>query len=189
MYQVKFKRKIDGREEHVDFGETNGSFLLYKEYWNKPGKYEIVFTPKLRSVGGKETRFLNNKEVVYKFTVLPDLHPKLILSQRESLLIGVTIMTLLAVISLVTWYIVKSKNQKKISFVYQQKEVSKMQLSSIRSQLNPHFMFNALAGIQNLMNSGRIDEGNRYLGKFARLTRNVLDQSEEISLADEKQLL
>ncbi|WP_293300937.1 histidine kinase [Pedobacter sp. UBA4863] len=70
-----------------------------------------------------------------------------------------------------------------------QKEIAKLQLNSIRSQLNPHFLFNALSGIQNLINKNEIDNANKYLSKFARLTRNVLDDKEQISLAQEKTLL
>lgn len=70
-----------------------------------------------------------------------------------------------------------------------QQQISKLQLNSIRSQLNPHFLFNALSGIQNLMNKNEIDNANKYLSKFARLTRNVLDDKELISLAQEKALL
>ncbi len=70
-----------------------------------------------------------------------------------------------------------------------QKEIAKLQLNSVRSQLNPHFIFNALAGIQNLMNKNEIDNANKYLSKFARLTRNVLDDKELISLAQEGKLL
>ncbi|MEJ2882504.1 sensor histidine kinase [Pedobacter sp. GR22-6] len=71
----------------------------------------------------------------------------------------------------------------------QQKEVAKMKLDAVRSQLNPHFMFNALAGIQNLMNKNDIENANRYLGKFARLTRNVLEAKEQISISEEIGLL
>ncbi|WP_196935723.1 sensor histidine kinase [Sphingobacterium hungaricum] len=70
-----------------------------------------------------------------------------------------------------------------------QKNIVKLQLNSIRSQLNPHFLFNALSGIQNLMNKNEIDNANKYLSKFARLTRNVLDDKERISLSQEKTLL
>ncbi|WAC41688.1 sensor histidine kinase [Pedobacter sp. SL55] len=70
-----------------------------------------------------------------------------------------------------------------------QKEIAKLQLNSVRSQLNPHFLFNALSGIQNLMNKNEIDKANKYLSKFARLTRNVLHDKELISLAQEQTLL
>jgi two-component system LytT family sensor kinase len=71
----------------------------------------------------------------------------------------------------------------------QQKEAARIQLNAVRAQLNPHFMFNALAGIQNLMNKNDIDSANRYLGKFARLTRNVLEAKEQITIEDEISLL
>ncbi|WP_379090003.1 sensor histidine kinase [Pedobacter sp. UC225_65] len=90
---------------------------------------------------------------------------------------------------LVILYIIKKRNKKKLTEKEQQRNTAKLQLNSIRSQLNPHFLFNALSGIQNLMNKNEIDNANKYLAKFARLTRNVLDDKELISLAQEKTLL
>ena len=91
--------------------------------------------------------------------------------------------------SLVILYFIKKKNKKKLSEKEQQKNTARLQLNAIRSQLNPHFLFNALSGIQNLMNKNEIDNANKYLSKFARLTRNVLDDRELISLSQEKTLL
>jgi sensor histidine kinase YesM len=66
-----------------------------------------------------------------------------------------------------------------------------LQLRSIRSQLNPHFVFNALSSIQGLMNKNDMDGANRYLARFAGLTRRVLTTGEQemVSLADELSLL
>ena len=52
-------------------------------------------------------------------------------------------------------------------------------------------MFNALAGIQNLMNKNDVDATNRYLNKFARLTRSVLEDKKKdmIDIAEERSLL
>ena len=86
-------------------------------------------------------------------------------------------------------YFNKKANKKKLAQKEQQENIAKLQLSSIRSQLNPHFLFNALAGIQNLMNKNEVDHANQYLAKFARLTRTVLDDKERISLAQEEKLL
>lgn len=84
---------------------------------------------------------------------------------------------------------IKKKEAKKLVQQFKEKEITQLQLNSIRSQLNPHFLFNALAGIQNLMNKNEIDNANKYLSKFARLTRNVLNDKELVSLAQEKALL
>lgn len=96
------------------------------------------------------------------------------------------LMLMAGIIVLIVFLVKKTTTIKNES---QQKEVAKMKLNAVRAQLNPHFMFNALAGIQNLMNKNEIDNANRYLGKFARLTRNVLDAKELITIADELRLL
>ena len=57
----------------------------------------------------------------------------------------------------------------------------------IRSQMNPHFIFNALSSIQNLINRSANQEANEYLIDFSRLLRKVLATSEKklVSLSDE----
>ncbi|MEL6356061.1 MAG: histidine kinase, partial [Bacteroidota bacterium] len=52
-----------------------------------------------------------------------------------------------------------------------------LMLRSLQSQMNPHFIFNSLNSINNFI--ARQDErsANRYLGRFAKLMRRVLDQS------------
>jgi LytS/YehU family sensor histidine kinase len=57
--------------------------------------------------------------------------------------------------------------------------------------MNPHFIFNALNSIQNLIIQKQVNESNLYLGKFAELLRSVLNYSskDRISLKDEINLL
>ena len=61
----------------------------------------------------------------------------------------------------------------------------------LRSQMNPHFLFNALGSIQNFMYKSETKKAAAYLGNFARLTRSILEQSAEefILLSDELDLL
>ena len=82
-------------------------------------------------------------------------------------------------------------SRRKIKRTIQQKEKVTLQLKAIRSQLNPHFTFNALNSIQNLMNKNDVEAANHYLTRFASLTRRVLASRENdmISLADEITLL
>lgn len=51
------------------------------------------------------------------------------------------------------------------------------QLTVLRTQMNPHFLFNALNSIQEfiILNEKRL--ANEYLGKFAQLMRTYLDHS------------
>ena len=62
-----------------------------------------------------------------------------------------------------------------------------LRLRAMRAQMNPHFLFNALNGIQNLIHSEDPDRAARYLAKFAGLVRQSLNMSntELITLEEE----
>lgn len=61
----------------------------------------------------------------------------------------------------------------------------------LRSQMDPHFIFNALGSIQSMVLQHDTAPAVSYLGKFAKLTRQVLEHSrmETISLEEEIQTL
>jgi LytS/YehU family sensor histidine kinase len=64
-------------------------------------------------------------------------------------------------------------------------------LTAIKSQMNPHFIFNALNTIQSFIYSNNKSKANSYLGKFSNLIRIVLDSSNKkaISLTEEVETL
>ena len=70
-------------------------------------------------------------------------------------------------------------------------DIRESQLSALKAQMNPHFIFNALNSIQEfiLLNEKRL--ANQFLGKFADLMRLTLDMSNKktISLTDEIKIL
>jgi anti-sigma regulatory factor (Ser/Thr protein kinase) len=53
------------------------------------------------------------------------------------------------------------------------------ELRYVQSQLNPHFIFNALSSIQGLINSGETGRANEYLGEFGSLLRDTLAGDEK----------
>lgn len=67
------------------------------------------------------------------------------------------------------------------------RQICELELRAIRSQMNPHFIFNALSSIQNLINREANKEANEYLINFSRLLRKVLATSEKklVPLSDE----
>ena len=73
---------------------------------------------------------------------------------------------------------------------HQQKTVE-LEQKLLRSQLNPHFIFNALTAIQQFMYQHSAAEAGRYLAKFAKLMRLILENSrqEYIPLRKEIQTL
>jgi len=186
-YRVYLMRDIDGQKDTTDFGETNWHFLLYKEFWKTPGKYRITFTPKIHRHGGQPMVVLHNLSTGISFTILPPLNQSHSINIKTFLLIIFIILTTGAYI----FVQYRASQKKKLASEAQNRQIATLQLQSVRSQLNPHFMFNALAGIQNLVNKNEIDLANKYLARFARLTRNVLDDGnkELTSIEHETDLL
>jgi ligand-binding sensor domain-containing protein/anti-sigma regulatory factor (Ser/Thr protein kinase) len=72
-----------------------------------------------------------------------------------------------------------------------EKRMANSQLAALKSQMNPHFMFNALNSIQDLVLQQDTENAQLYLGKFSELTRKVLEASgaEFISLQKEMEML
>lgn len=70
-------------------------------------------------------------------------------------------------------------------------ELLNSQLKAIRAQMNPHFMYNTLNSIQDLILQNDIKSTNYYLSKFSALMRQILAFSEEekILLSEETEML
>lgn len=58
-----------------------------------------------------------------------------------------------------------------------EREVQKSRLTSIKSQMNPHFIFNALNTIQAYIYTNNQEKAAGYLQKFSELTRRILNMS------------
>lgn len=58
-------------------------------------------------------------------------------------------------------------------------EIDQLKFQALNAQMNPHFVFNAMNAIQQFVLKNDVLMSNKYLGKFARLTRLVLDNSRE----------
>ncbi|OIN56082.1 sensor histidine kinase [Arsenicibacter rosenii] len=55
--------------------------------------------------------------------------------------------------------------------------IAELETRAIRSQMNPHFIFNCLNAIQECILADDTDTAYRYLSKFSRLLRMVLEES------------
>ena len=71
----------------------------------------------------------------------------------------------------------QSLQQKQIEMYTMNEQLSKAKLEALQSQMNPHFIFNSLNAIDNLIQTNQKDKATTYLARFAKLIRNVLDSS------------
>lgn len=83
---------------------------------------------------------------------------------------------------------IKAEEKKKTEL---NARLSELEQTALRSQMNPHFIFNCLTSIQQLIVTGNKTDANEYLVKFARLIRKTLDLSAHpfISLREETEYL
>lgn len=68
-----------------------------------------------------------------------------------------------------------------------EQELSRSQMTNLRLQMNPHFIFNSLNSIRHLVLKKDFRQASAYIGEFARLLRLILHNSSQsqISLQDE----
>jgi hypothetical protein len=81
------------------------------------------------------------------------------------------------------------KNQKERNRI--QARLLELETRAIRSQMNPHFIFNSLNSLQRFILEGNIHASNEYLTRFSKLLRKLIESSDsdQISLEEEMEIL
>lgn len=74
---------------------------------------------------------------------------------------------------------IKLRNSLMTEKINLESDLNKSLLASIKSQMNPHFIFNALNTIQAYIYMNDKKNATGYLSKFSKLTRHILELSEK----------
>lgn len=108
----------------------------------------------------------------------------------------ILIFTTLSVLLILKYFRVRlSKQKREAQKVLLQKQTEtdliQAKLTALRSQMNPHFIFNALNSIQNLILQADTTRSYDYIVLFSKLVRSTLNYSETeyISIDDEVDFL
>lgn len=88
-------------------------------------------------------------------------------------------------------YIARRRIQQIRHKAHLRMEIRELKEKALRAQMNPHFIFNSLNAIQELIVIENYEASYRYLSKFSRLLRIVLHASEKdlIPLEDELEII
>ncbi|QLG44382.1 tetratricopeptide repeat-containing sensor histidine kinase [Costertonia aggregata] len=86
--------------------------------------------------------------------------------------------------------VVAAKNEQ-ISKAKLSEELQTLEMKALRAQMNPHFLFNSLNSINTMILNDENENASRYLSKFSKLVRLLLENSEQpmVSLKDEMDML
>ncbi len=175
------KQVFEYRLNHSESWTTTLNSAPFAQFNNlAPGFY--TFELRCKGIDGQysEIRSIN-------FSVLPHF-------TQTWWFISILVLSVIAIVfGLMRWRMrmVTQKNKLKHDQNTLKKDLYKSKIAAIRSQMNPHFMFNALNTIQQFIIANQQDIASEYLADFADLMRKYLDQSksESIQLSEEMDTL
>ena len=149
-------------------------------------KQAVLFNDSI--VNKRNSNYLNEQQTIYETQEQEQQIGLLtaenrIKEQRVILFIATSLVLVMILIVAFLFY-----NKRRIDNM-QREEVLRQQL--LRSQMNPHFLFNALGRIQHFMLKNDAKMAASYLNNFASLTRSILEHSSQelIPLSEEIETL
>jgi len=104
-----------------------------------------------------------------------ELNEKIIRQQRWTLVLALLIF--LSVLSFFYFIYRQQRLKEKNKLLESENKRLNIEQKLLQAQLNPHFIFNAIANLQGLVSSGDTKESVRYLSSFSKLLRSVLEQN------------
>jgi len=184
---VKFTKNniVNFDVSSIDFSENTDLFYEYQllpiqQKWISTSSKHISFnnlqpeTYELRIRSKDKTNFLY-------FEILPLWYQRLI----TKIIFGLLFLSFLITVVLFIRKRELSKQKKKLNA---QKKLADFELHALRSQMNPHFVFNSLNAIQYYLTKNDVELSEKYLVKFARLIRMFFDFSREKNISIEKEI-
>ncbi len=193
------KRKGDAlktlSKAYNDAGEYNKALLAYQEYSaivdTIHKKREAELEEDLQTIAAVN-RKLQRIELLEKDHELNER--TLILLQKEQKVrdnelrlqknIMLILILIIIILSVSSYIVFRSSRQKRKANLL-------LALKSLRSQMNPHFIFNSLNSVNSFIAENNERMANKYLSEFSQLMRSVLENSKHdfIPLSSEIDML
>ncbi len=124
----------------------------------------------------------NNITKTYKFKITP------LWWQRTISKIGFSILALLG-FGFLLLQIRNREIKKKTAKLETEKQLAEFELYALRSQMNPHFVFNSLNAIQYYITKNQTELSEKYLVKFSKLIRLFFNFSRETFITIKQEVL
>ena len=139
----------------------------------------------------KETAIAQEKSRHEKAITLEKSKQELMQAEKERvnnlLLMGLVLVVITSVFCIL---FIRQRQSKKRTIEKAEAihRMTELELQSLRSQLNPHFMFNSLNSIQELILLEENDKSHSYLARFSKLLRMLLENAEKPFIPLQKEL-
>ena len=173
--EVSYQYQLEGlNEKWIDLGHERKILLTHM----KPGDYT------LRAKAITSDQIESSKELMIPIRVIPPFYATLWFRILGTLiLIG-------AIVTYVQYreFSIKRKDKREADINH---KINELEKRALQAQMNPHFIYNSMNSIQQFMISHDVEGAMKYLTRFSRVLRTVLNMSAEnrIPLYDEIKLI
>ena len=141
-------------------------------YTNLPGS-EFVFKVKAYNSSG----IASDRIAVFKIKIIPPFWKT-----------WWFFLLILLAVSVISIRISRWLQKRKQELNKMNEQVARVELASLRSQMNPHFIFNSLNSIHKYIWENKQEDASEYLTKFSKLVRMILENSKEKEIPLSKEL-
>lgn len=155
---IRYHYKMEGNDFHWSINNYESNKITYNAL--APGEYTFFVK--------SEKQGVFSDVVSYTFTIASPLYSKW---WFIFILVG---LFLSAVFFIYKWQLnIQQRKSRQIN------ELNASKLTAIQSQMNPHFIFNSLNSIQDLILKGDVEHSYSYITTFSNLVRRTLNYSDK----------
>jgi ligand-binding sensor domain-containing protein len=152
-----YRYQLAGLDDNwVELGNQNSV-----SFANLPAK-----TYQLRVKSGNNAGVWNDAPMLINLRVLPHFTNTWWFMGLIGLLMGAV------VVGLMRWRVQTLGERNRLDL-----QITELKLKALQSQMNPHFLFNSLNSVQNYLLTSQGLEGAKYLSKFSKLVRRIMENS------------
>ena len=143
-----------------------------------PGKYDFIVKASIDKINWTEASNKVGIEIIPPFW------------RRWWFVLASSILLIGFIIAIVQLRINRVRYKERLKTIYN-KKISETEMKALRAQMNPHFIFNSLNSINKYILKNDHTNASRYLTRFAKLIRLILDNSNsrEVPLSSELEAL
>jgi len=165
IYYQRYSQALDRLQGETVKKEEKKEVLLKKQQDISSFTKELALDESQDALRRTSTALQSNRLILQQFIIYALL-----------LLLGIAIIA--------TWFIYRNAKRSKV-------RGQLLALKSLRSQMNPHFIFNALNSVNQFIALNDERAANKFLSEFSKLMRLVLDNSQLdfITLGEEREIL
>ncbi|WP_296314717.1 tetratricopeptide repeat-containing sensor histidine kinase [Winogradskyella sp. UBA3174] len=165
-----------------ELNQKNKKFEVALDYYQKAVEIENTFLTEqnLQYVNDIVVTYENeNKDNQIKDLALENEAARLLLERNKKILLYTSLA--LALLAIALFIMNRTKALKK------EKQILMLEQDMLRSQMNPHFLFNSLNSIKLYIINNEKENAVYYLNKFSKLIRKILiaSKEKETTLSDE----